>query len=168
VKLLLTILLLVTINAKAENIINLEADVRVAPGTDGCRLEDKGIRTQFKYYENPERGIADWVGIVQFKPKFRQPSRIPRAGLDLSKSKDAVFPVEEPEGCNFAATTGTITGSDDDEINLIFIGKSCEPIIDIFAKDQFKELGLEWSLVAIGDGEEILHGLTMTIHNACK
>ncbi len=166
-KLFLIFLSLVSINAKAA-IINLDADVRVAEGTRGCRIEDKMIKTEFTYHTDRTSGFADWIGVVQIKPKFRNPSRIPVGGLDLSKAKDVTFPVEDPPNCEFKMTVGKINGTEADEINLVFRGSGCKPVIDIFEKDNFKELGLEWALVPIGDGGERLDGLTMTIYNSCK
>ncbi|OQW48203.1 MAG: hypothetical protein A4S09_13925 [Proteobacteria bacterium SG_bin7] len=158
---------LISISAEAV-IINLDADVRVTAGTRGCRIEDKMIRTEFSYQEDQENGFADWIGIVQIKPKIRNPSRIPSGGLDLTKAKDVVFPVEDPPNCEFKMTIGTISGTEQDEINLIFRGRGCKPVIDIFAQDNFKELGLEWAVVPVGGGQEKIDGLTMTIYNSCK
>lgn len=166
-KLFLIFLTLLSLKAEAV-IVNLDADVRVKEGTRGCLLEEKMIKTEFSYYQDPENRFADWIGIVQIKPKFRNPARIPAGGLDLSKAKDVIFPVEDPPNCEFKMTMGKINGNDDDEISLVFKGKGCQAVIDIFAKDQFKELGLEWAHVAIGDGASKLEGLTMTIFNACK
>lgn len=166
-KKILTLMTLISLNAQAV-IVNLDADIRVKEGTNGCSMEEKMMAAEFKFYEDPESGFADWVGLVVFKPKFRKPHLIPRGGFDLTKAKDIVFPVQEPDNCEFKTTLGKISGSDDDEIGLLFRGKGCKSIVDIFSQNQFSELGLEWSAITVGDGPDRLDGLTMTIYNPCK
>lgn len=166
-KLFLIFLSLISINAEAV-IINLDADVRVVEGTRGCRIEDKMIKAEFGFHEDRQNNFADWLGVVQIKPKFRHPERIPVGGLNLTKAKNVIFPVEDPPNCEFKFVAGKINGTETDEINLVFRGRGCKAIIDVFQQDKFKELGLEWALVPIGDGEEKLDGLTMTIYNSCK
>ncbi len=166
-KLFLALITLVSLKAEAL-ILNLDADIRVKPGTRGCRMEEKLLQTEFRYYEDPDNRFADWVGIVQIKPKVRRPELIPPGGFDLSRAKDVIFPAQEPPNCEFKATMGKISGQESDEITLLFRGKGCKPMIDIFANNQFSELGIEWSAISIGDGSSRLDGLTLTIFNPCK
>lgn len=147
------------------NIINLDSEIRTTPATNSCNFGEKLMATEFKFYEDPEAKFADWIGYVVFKPKFKHPERIPQAGLDLAKAERVIFPADTPEDCDFRGTIGVIRGTEDDEIGLLFVGKGCESVVNIFKENKFSELGLEWTSIKTADERNSVEGLTMTILN---